>query len=364
MSLFQRNGRYYAILYVTDEKGRRQRWIPLGSATKISKKEAQAAHDELAVRNHRQELVIPTPITFREFSEIWLRDYCEVTLKPVTISEYRGYLRKYLLPKFGAMKMTAIRSTHVQQHVSGLVRQGNLKPKTIRNQMVPMKRIFELAIRWGYATTNPAERIALPRQEHNEIAFLSPDQVRLLIEATDPEWKALIALGAMCGLRKGECLALDHSGVLFSEKRIHIKQSLWNGQLQEPKTKRSIAKVPMSPTVEALLMDRLLICPPSPLNLVFCRADGSPLRADWVNRGVLAPALERAGLPRVTFHGLRHSFVAGLISENVPIKVIQELARHASVQTTLDKYGHILPESGENAIEKLEVAIWGARGEA
>jgi integrase len=61
---------------------------------------------------------------------------------------------------------------------------------------------------------------------------------------------------------------------------------------------------------------------------------------------------------------LRHSFVAGLISENVPIKVIQELARHASVQTTLDKYGHILPESGEDAIEKLEAAIWGARGEA
>lgn len=149
----------------------------------------------------------------------------------------------------------------------------------------------------------------------------------------------------------------------FGGIRIHIKQSLWNGQVQEPKTKRSIAKVPMSPTVEALLMERVVLCPASPMNLVFCRPDGSPLRPDWVNRGVLAPALAKAGLPRVTFHGLRHSFVAGLIQQNVNVKVVQTLARHSSIQTTLDKYGHVLPESREDAIEKLEAAIWGARGD-
>lgn len=356
VSLFERNGRWYAIVYID----KRQKWIPLGSTKTLSKKQALAAHDELSLRNQRHELVIPPPITFQEFSEIWLRDYAEIMLKPVTISEYRGYLRKYLIPKFGSMKMTQIRPSMVQQHIASLVRQGNLKPKTIRNQMVPMKRMFELAIQWGYATSNPAAKVALPRQEHEEIAFLSPEQVRLLVEATDPQWKALIALGAMCGLRKGECLGLQHSAILWTEHRIKICRSLWNGELQDPKTKRSIATLPMPSKVEALLMERVVMCPASDMNLVFCRDDGSPLRPDYVNRGILAPALEKAGLPRITFHGLRHSFVAGLIQQNVNVKVVQELARHTSIQTTLDKYGHVLPESKEDAIVLLEQAIWGS----
>lgn len=356
MSLFERNGRWYAIVYIN----RHQRWIPLGSTKTITKKQAQAAHDEIAVKNHRGELVIPKPITFEDFSKVWMRDYCEITLKPVTISEYQGYLRKYLIPAFGSMKMTQIRPEHVQRHVTELVRGNRLKPKTIRNQMVPMKRMFELAIRWGYATQNPAEKIALPRQEHTEMAFLSSEQVRALVDATDPKWQALIALGAMCGMRKGECLGLTHDSILWAEKRIHVKQSLWNNKLQEPKTIRSRAKIPMCSTVEALLMERMLICPASTMNLVFCRDDGSPLRADYVNRGILEPALKKAGLPRITFHGLRHSFVAGLIEQNVNIKVIQTLARHTSIQTTLDKYGHILPDSTEDAISRLEEAVWGA----
>ena len=155
-------------------------------------------------------------------------------------------------------------------------------------------------------------------------------------------------------------MGLTHDSILWAEKKILVNKSMWNGKLQEPKTKRSVAKVPMTPTVEATLMDRQLVCPASPMNLVFCRGDGTPLRQDWVNRGVLEPALKRAGLPRITYHGLRHSFVAGLISQNVPIKVIQELARHASIQTTLDKYGHILPDSKEDAVGLLERAVWGA----
>lgn len=353
MSLFERNGRWYAIIYVNGK----QRWVPV-PASLSTKKQRQTYHDELVIKNRRGQLVIPKPITFEEFSELWIRDYCEVSLKPVTVAEYRGYLRKYLVPAFGGMKMTAIRPEHAQRHVANLTRENRLKPKTIKNQMVPAKRMFELAIRWGYATTNPFERLALPRLEHEEVAFLSPQEVRRLIDATDPKWRALVALGAMCGMRKGECLGLAHDGILWAEKKIQIRQSLWNGQIQEPKTRRSVSKIPMSPTVEALLMERVVNCPASQMNLVFCRADGSPLRPDYVNRGILKPALERAGLPAVSFHALRHSFVAGLISQNVPIKVIQELARHASIQTTLDKYGHILPDSKEDAIQKLEAAVW------
>jgi len=351
VAIVDRNGNYYAVVRVDG----RQRWLSCGR----SKRKAQMLHDEYVVKARRGELHIPKPITFAEFARLFIQDYCEVALKPVTVKEYRGYIDKYLSPEFGRTKMTAIRPEQVQQYVSSLVRENRLSPKSIRNQIVPLRRMFTIAQQWGYVNSNPARGIALPRQGRKEMSFLTPEQMRLLIETTDPEWKALIALGCMCGFRKGECIGLTWDSVLWNEHRIHVKQSLWGGELQEPKTPRSMAKVPMPRKVEDLLLERMMISSGSEMNLVFCRADGSPLRPDFVNRGILDLALKRAGLPRVTFHGLRHSFVAAHVGAGTPIKVIQELARHASIQTTLDRYGHLTPESKEEAARRLDVAVWG-----
>lgn len=354
MSVVCRNGNYYAVVRIDG----RQRWLACGK----NKRRAKALHDEYVVKARRGELVIPKPITFEDFSKLWLEDYCAIRLKPVTVAEYRGYLKKYLVPAFGHMRMTAIRSDAVQRYVSDLVREGRLKPKSIRNQLVPLKRMFTVAIQWGYATANPAEHIALPKNVTDEMTFLTAGQMRQLIESTEPEWKALVSLGCLCGARKGECLGLTWDSVLWNEHRLHIRQSLWGGVLQEPKTPKSMAKIPMPKTVENLLLERMTVSPASEMNLVFCREDGSPLRPDFVNRGILQPALDRAGLPRVTFHGLRHSFVAAHITAGTPIKVIQELARHASIQTTMDRYGHLTPETKESAARRLEEAVWGTQG--
>lgn len=351
MAIVKRGDHFYAVVRVDG----RQRWIAAGT----NKRKAQAIHDEYVVKARRGELVIPKPIRFVDFADRFIQDYAKVALKPVTVAEYRGYIEKYLKPQFGHKQMTALRHDDVQHYVARLQREGRLSPKSIRNQMTALRRMCALAVQWGYLNRNPVKDIALPRLEHKEMAFLAPEQMRLLIEATDPEWKALVALGCMCGLRKGECLGLTWDNVLWAEHRIHVRQSMWNGQLQEPKTPRSMAKVPMPKAVEDFLLERMTLSPASEMNLVFCRADGSPLRPDWVNRGLLNPALKRADLPHVTFHGLRHSFVAAHIAAGTPIKVIQELARHASIQTTLDRYGHLTPESREDAVRRIGEAVWG-----
>lgn len=332
-----------------------QKWIAAGK----SRSRAKAVHDEFIVAQRRGELSFPKQITFVDFAELWLNDHAALTLKPVTLSEYAITMRVYLIPEFGRMRLTAIKRDHIQAYVAGLVREGRLSPKSIRNFVVPLRRMLNLAVQWGYLNSNPADKLALPRLERREMPFLTPPQMRLLIEHTDPEWRALIALGCMCGLRKGECLGLQWSCVDWDEHRVDIRRSLWNGQLQEPKTKKSSTRMPMPATVEDLLFERMTISPASEMDLVFCRPDGSPLRPDWVNRGLLLPTLERAKLPRMTFHSLRHSFVGALIAANLPLKVIQEMARHASIQTTLDTYGHLQPSAKADAARALEEAVWG-----
>lgn len=352
MAIVRRGDNYYAVLSIDGK----QKWVACGT----NERRAKALHDEFIVKASRGELEFPKAIAFADFAEMWLRDYAALMLKPVTVYEYGISIRKYLLPEFGRMRVSAIRHQHIQTFISRLVREGRLSAKSIRNHIVPLRRMFTIAVRWGYASSNPAEKLALPRVVQREMAFLTIDQMRELIEATPSEWRALIALGCMCGLRKGECLGLQWSSVLWDDHSLDVRYSIWNGRLQEPKTKSSKSRVPMPATVENLLLERMTTSPASPMDLVFCRDDGSPLRPDWVNRGLLRPTLERAGLPSLGFHGLRHGFVAAHIASGTPIKVIQELARHASIQTTLDRYGHLQPEAKTNAARALDEALWGS----
>jgi len=90
------------------------------------------------------------------------------------------------------------------------------------------------------------------------------------------------------------------------------------------------------------------------MNLVFCNDEGKPLNADALVRRQFTPALRRAKLRRIPFHSLRHSNVALRIAENQNIKYIQHQLGHASIQTTLDRYGHLLSDDNQEQAKGLD----------
>jgi hypothetical protein len=94
-------------------------------------------------------------------------------------------------------------------------------------------------------------------------------------------------------------------------------------------------------------------------DLIFPNEKGTPLDGHNFVRRVFDPALRRAGLPKIRFHDLRHSFASLLIAQGEHPKLISEQLGHASVQITLDRYGHLLPASYDSAGERLELALFG-----
>ena len=353
MCVVQKGDNYYVVIRLDG----RQKWVPAGK----SKKQANALNLEMTYKASRDELVIPKPMLFKDFVDLWLQDYCAVTLKPGTVSDYTNTLKKHMVPLWGHIRMTAIRNDRVQRYISDLVSENRLKPKTIRNQIVALKRMYSVANQWGYATHNPAKNLALPRLQQVEIAYLTAPQMRQLIEATEDEWKALIACACLLGTRKMETAAITKECLLFKEHAIQIKGSLYNGKIAEPKTGNSVARLPMPAMLESLMRERTLMSAPNPENLVFCHKDGRPLRSEYITRNILNPALKKAGLPAVTFHGLRHSCIAAHIQAGTSLPVLQKLARHASIQTTIDRYGHLLPEATDDAVRRLEESVWEPR---
>jgi integrase len=91
--------------------------------------------------------------------------------------------------------------------------------------------------------------------------------------------------------------------------------------------------------------------------LVFCDADGGPLRKSNVIRRSFHPLLRRAGLPHIRFHDLRHTHATLLLSQGVHPKVVAERLGHASIAMTLDIYSHVLPSMGKEAAQRLDVLL-------
>ncbi|MCH6555862.1 MAG: site-specific integrase, partial [Chloroflexi bacterium] len=89
-------------------------------------------------------------------------------------------------------------------------------------------------------------------------------------------------------------------------------------------------------------------------DLVFATLRGSPIPKQNLLTRSFGPLLERAGLPHVRFHDLRHSAATMMLAANVNPKVVQERLGHASISTTMDTYSHTLPSLQADAAEKMD----------
>lgn len=81
-------------------------------------------------------------------------------------------------------------------------------------------------------------------------------------------------------------------------------------------------------------------------------------RRDYYNREIWKPALAAAGLlPDTTFHDLRHTFASTALAEGVPISEVSRWPGHKSITTTVDLYGHLVPEASGRARDALDRAF-------
>ncbi len=355
----------YSIVYWV---GKRQKWEAVGR----NKKDAERRLVEVLSRLHDGTYQPAKPITFDEFSGQWLRNYAEGAVKPSTLRRYRGLIAHYLNPAFGSLPLTAITPEIVQQYMSRAPQEHGAAPRTVNHSLVLLKLMLKHARQWRYLRENPAREIRRLRVEAQEMDYLKPEEIRLLLQHADEPYRTLFLAAALTGLRRSELLALQWGDLDWTNRVIRVRRSLFWYTLRElkgaqatrwrflePKSRRSVRSVVMSPGLREALELHRLSAPASPHDLVFCAKEGSPLDPrNFIEREFWS-ALSRAGLRRVRFHDLRHTYTALMIAQGANIKFIQSQLGHASIQTTLDRYGHLLPEVQRGVGERLDAAVFG-----
>jgi integrase len=270
-------------------------------------------------------------------------------------------LRNHIVPFFAGKALAKIEPADIERYIA--VKRKTLAIKTIRNHLNTMHSVFELGLRRGWCERNPVKLADRPviRTTETRIQFLGPTELEQLLATSYPVdafgsiERPLYLTAAMTGLRQGELLGLRWRDIDFGAKRIRVVSPYVRGQFSDPKSEGSGRSVPMAERVaDELRAMRERSAYAADANLVFCHPEsGNPLdRSKLVRR--FKQALDRAEVPKITFHELRHTFGTRMAAAGVPLRTIQHWMGHADSKTT-QIYAHYQPS--EQEVELVERAF-------
>ncbi len=306
----------------------------------VSKRTAERwLDDALAAAREQAPSVAAVDATFAEAAREWLR-YVEHDRggKPSTLRSYRSSVEGHFVPVFGEMAVQEITSAHIERWRASMTSSARTRNKLLTE----LSGIFARAQRVYGLPSNPVAGVERLRAMRTiDVDVFSPEEVWALVRgARSAQDAALFLTAAFTGLRRGELLALRWRDVDFPGSLVRVRASYCAKKLTTPKSGK-IRSVPMARDVAAALArlrdrDRWT----GDEDLVFPGLDGDYLDGSALRRRYLA-ALSKAGLRRLRFHDLRHTFGTAMIGK-ADILRVKEWMGHADVQTTM-RYLHFAP---------------------
>lgn len=271
-------------------------------------------------------------MTLGAYAVGWTRDTA-LRVKPSTLEFYRHSL-KHIKPIAG-LPITAVTPQHIRDLMAEKSEAG-LGNRTIRGFVQTLGYVLGQAEADGIVDRNVAKLVRLPPNDTKEPRHFTVGQMRRFLEvAKDDELGSLYLLGLGTGLRRGELLALTWAEVDLDEDRLRVRRS---------KSAAGVREVPLPVFAASAL--RAMARHPGPI---------WDVRPEYVTRHC-AELCDRAGVPRLTPHGLRHTWFTLLAELDVSEEVRQWLGGHSDKKMTRH-YSHESERLMREAVERLGKAV-------
>jgi len=304
--------------------------------------------------------------TLKTHLERWLEQVCKLTMRPNTYKSYRSAIHHHLVPALGHIKLQKLTIGDLQAFYAE--KRGKLKPGTLAVINAALGDALEDALKQGIVARNVAKLVDLPHAERYEGQILTVEQARkLLAAAGGSRLDVLLLVAVTTGLRRGELVALYWDDVDLEKGILQVRHNLtWvygmGYVVGEPKSKAGRRKIALSSVVVEMLKEHKMRQEQARMKmgekwqgygLIFCNVHGG-----YFNPGrvwyLFKKLLERAGLPDVRFHDLRHGAATVLLAAKMDLKAVSELLGHSSVAITVDIYQSVLPEHQQEIIDKMD----------
>ena len=340
---------------------------------KGTKKQAQERLAELLVSIEQGSYVKPRRLILAEYLRQWLDGYAKTNCSPRTVDGYQSIVSCHLIPNLGHIPLAHIQPQHVQQYYARALAEGRadgkgaLSSRTVLHIHRVLFQALKHAVKQGLLIRNVCELVDPPRAKKPKMRTLTPEEVAVLLDAAGPTvYHPIIYAAVNTGLRQAELLGLRWRDVDLDLLSLSVSQTLYKRcgicLFKEPKSEHSRRRLDLSPRLALFLRqyrslreaERLLLGKPlSEYDLVFSNIDATPMDPGTLTHN-FARITERAGLPRVRFHDLRHTFASLMLLGGVHPKVVSEMLGHSSVAFTLDVYSHVTPTLQKAAMRRLD----------
>ncbi|MCU4885119.1 tyrosine-type recombinase/integrase [Bacillus cereus] len=343
---------YFVLTHGKKEDGKPKQFKKRGFKTK---QEAQKAMLDLEQSLTMGTYIQPNKILYKEYLlDRFLEDKM-TKVKKQTLNTYRWIVEKHIVPTIGDVELTKLDPMIIQGLYNKLTKEKVLSDENIQKVHTLINDSLKKAERWGLIARNPAALVDRPKAVKKEITVWNVEEVRQFLKYAKKGGRYYIAflLALTTGMRQGEILGLRWKDVDFENRCVRITQTLSSDGkdlLPYTKTKSGSRTIDLpEETVTALKMHWLFIRGEREknrsyknLDLVVCTEFGTSTHKSNIRR-VFKSIIEKADIPKIRFHDMRHTHATLLLLQGVNPKIVSERLGHADVRITLDTYSHLLP---------------------
>lgn len=267
--------------------------------------------------------------TFAEFAKTYMEKHAKQHKRSWNDDRY---MLKIINRTLGTRRLDSITSWDIEQLKAS--RREQISPATVNRYIALLKCMFNLAIKWGKAETNPVTGVSRYKEPERLDRVLTRDEEAALLEAAPPHVKPVVTIGLNSGMRSSELLSLDWAQVDMIGGTITVKKSK-SGKIRH---------IPINTAARRTLEE------------LGVQQSGAVFTYQGRKIKRLARSFDTAvgdaGIARCTPHSMRHTFATRLIEAGVDLVTVKELLGHANIATTM-RYAHPRPEHKRNAVESI-----------
>ena len=299
----------------------------------------------------------------------WFENVAKIKVRPSSHQTYKGYIDNHIKPNIGNIPLEKLTTMDLQKFYRKLLTKGRverieskeqpkgLSAKTVRNINQVISSAMDLAVAQKIILVNPTNACELPKVEHQEMQTIPAEQLQAFLdEARATGVYEMYYIELATGLRRGELLGLKWQDIDWKNGIIKVRRqgARVDGQIVEAplKTKNSYRAVTISPQAIEVLKQQKTKTKELKDPYIFPSPNGGPISPDSVNN-MLKRVLERAGIPKVRFHDLRHTFATIALQNGVDIKTVSGMLGHFSAGFTLDTYAHVTTAAQKEAAQTM-----------
>ncbi|MEY2772937.1 MAG: hypothetical protein RJB51_358 [Actinomycetota bacterium] len=342
----QQTGKWFVRFRTPDGKNRQK--------TFTQKKDAERFDRIQRIEIERGNWTNPqdSKITVTELFDLY--SSTKLGLKPKSIESNLSLWRRHIEPRFGRSTIGSInvRDVHKWMKDATVGDSAYTTSGRIEKALKLLASMLDYAVDSGYLPKNALRKsngrvnnIYLPKTDRTRVMVaLTPEELMSLAPQCGP-YETLVLIAGLCGLRWAEAIGLQAQDVIKQGTSIVVSRTLSevSGKFYESTTKNEQTRVVHVPH---LLQEKLklAIVGKAADELIFTNKVGKPLSISNFKHRIFEPAIKSSGIPRITFHDLRHTAASCAISMGANILVVSKMLGHSDPSVTLNYYGHMYQE--------------------